>query len=125
MLTESNVDALLEDMRTGLLDGEGDYIALIGVEPGTAQYIRDDTELQAALHDFSAHERGPVHIVVVQLGDAYVDYLFVPHNPSEATVNLLDAWGLFDPNIRVKMRRYRKLHTARLESLYDLSSKAE
>jgi hypothetical protein len=55
------------------------------------------------------------------LGDALSDYVFVRRNPSIAVARILEDWGIRSGAF-VKRRNYRRLHTARLETLFDLDS---
>ena len=94
-------------------DGDSNFVSLFG---GTA--LVDSLHLIEWLTEFDAGRRSPIEMVIVQIDDDEVEYVFLPRPIHPAAQKLLDAFGCEStPMDRV---RYSRLRTVSLKSLFRL-----
>lgn len=112
-LSASTTQEWIADCTEETIDDTGRSVVAFGVDPGA-----DVTghRLRSYVDQFLATERGPLRLVVSQLGDSEVDYVFVPQQPGESVATLLAQWRLVESAV-VDTRPYRHLNTASLESV--------
>jgi hypothetical protein len=118
-LTALTVESLLSDLVERDEDNYGRFVALFGAESPPSG--NRDVWFKQELRTLSLGDPGAITLVALQLGDALSDYVFVRRNPSIAVARILEDWGIRSGAF-VKRRNYRRLHTARLETLFDLDS---
>ena len=108
----------LADLHEQNADGYGRWINLFGIDADATEQILSDAHRYEMLTAF-LHEKGPLHIVVVQVGDSPWENIFVPHQLSKPIQKILGAWGMKGDAIRATYP-YKRLHLAMLEDQFNL-----
>ncbi len=106
---------LLEALAHRDADELGLFVAAYGVHADAAP-VRDAATITDHLRDFAAARQGPLEVVIVQLGDAPEEHLFVDRHPSPAAGELLRRLGADERPWRDVP--YRRLGLAALESVF-------
>ena len=108
-------DALTADLLERDTDGYGRSIFLFGIDRVRPEDIQSQEMLESQLRSFALHGSGPIHLVLLQPGDAK-DLVFVPAVPSAVVVQALQCLGV-NQSTPEKTRNYKDLHGMQLESL--------
>lgn len=98
-------------------DGLGRFVAVYGLDASAAREL-GERSLGELLRDFADGAGGTLEVVIVQLGDAPNEYLFVSAEPTAAAQRTLDLLGVAERDWRDVP--YRRLQLAALESIYEL-----
>ncbi|HEV7848611.1 MAG TPA: hypothetical protein VGO88_04725 [Mycetocola sp.] len=115
MLNDVTASALATDM---VEVDEDNYLRFMGLfatarGQGSPELLEPRT---GAIEEF-CHERGPIQLAIIQIGDSPTEHVFVPHHLHPAVRGLLEGWGVHPASVH-KRRPYRRLRMASLESLY-------
>ena len=120
-LTPDTTTSLIADLQEQDLDENRRTMMLYGCDPDSSGLLFDPASFRSVLYDFAIYERGPVRLLVFQVGDSAFEYVFTPHHPVESVVNLLRHWKITEDNVG-KTRSYKGLHSIKLESLIGLEN---
>lgn len=112
-LRPDNSEALTADLLERDVDGYGRSIFLFGIDVTYLEAVRSG--LESWLRSFALHGSGPVHLVLLQPGDAK-DLVFVPAVPSRVAVQALDRLGV-SQSAPERTRKYNELRGMQLESV--------
>ncbi|OGW26082.1 MAG: hypothetical protein A2X59_10870 [Nitrospirae bacterium GWC2_42_7] len=119
-LNSENLDVFSNDFLERGLDGYGKFIAVFGLNKNS-ESLNEDC-FQDTIEKFAIYEQGPIQIVVIQLGDSPYEHVFIPHVIGEPTKRLLELWEITPEKIEKKYK-YNRLKLAKLESIFNISSK--
>jgi hypothetical protein len=110
-----NSDALVADLLERDVDGYGRSIFLIGIDGNSLAGIESELGLESCLIKFALQGSGPIHMILLQPGDAQ-DFVFVPPEPSRIGVDALRCLGVNQATPE-KTRKYSELRGLQLESV--------
>lgn len=114
-LGSDNSGALTAELLERDVDGYGRSLFLFGIDVIHLQDMPSQNTLASWLRNFALHGSGPVHLVLLQPGDAK-ELVFVPAVPSDVARQGLDRLGV-DELAPEETRKYNELRGMQLESL--------
>lgn len=110
-------DFVVDLLERDEVEGYTRFVALFGVTPAAARDLMGHTAT-TAIRDF-CQERGGIQICVIQIGDSQTEFVFVPHQRTRESDDVLAHWGI-RTDLAYPTRPYRKLYTASLESIFQI-----
>ncbi|PKO20904.1 MAG: hypothetical protein CVU38_17600 [Chloroflexi bacterium HGW-Chloroflexi-1] len=117
-LTPSQLSTLQEDLTEQDMNDDCRSLELIGADIDLLDTLRAKESAKRVMANF-VRELPPIRLVLARPGDTGSCHIFLPHQPSASVVALLAGWGI-DPAKVTRRWPYRRLHLARLESMFGL-----
>jgi len=117
-LRRENSDTLVADLLERDVDGYGRSIFLIGIDGNSLADIKSGLGLESCLNKFALQGSEPIHLILLQPGDAR-DFVFVPPEPSRIAADALQRLGV-NQSTPEKTRKYSELRGLQLESVTNM-----
>lgn len=114
-LQSGNSAALTADLVERDVDGYGRSFFLCGIDVADGADIFSQNTLTSWLQNFDLYGSAPIHLVLLQPGDAK-DFVFVPSAPSSLARHALTSLGV-NELAPEQTRKYNKLRGVELKSV--------